>query len=403
MQIKIKIFTPIWTGDVNRDCTKLRETSIIGSLRWWFETIVRGWGGYACDPHLNKCEYNGNEKDICAVCKLFGTTNWAKRFKFEINQSFNEIYGNNLVIGGESKNWYYPSGLVSCNGSANKIEQILPCHIDEEKVKIKPILKVLLKFISKWGMIGGKSAIGYGVVRFENEKGGLLVVSDDDVKMFFNYLEQKKNHEKNGINVPKLNEIFFAKFKVEERYVEKILDKIGNNTKQFPNKILKCNGIEKDITNPRDFLVRLKDCYGFTPSSALVRKELRNRIRNKWLNNDKLRHFLMGELGNFSAVQISHIYWNGKNWEFRIWGWIPKNLNEILGNSDKKSDTTRDNIMTFIKNTLSDSEFWENALGCSISEIIEYPNNGWNFIDLGGVGDVEKVKDAFKEMVMKND
>jgi len=216
LEIKIRTLTPLWTGDVERKCTNLRETSIIGSLRWWFEAIVRGFGGYACDPNLNKCEYNGNEKDVCAACKLFGTTNWAKRFKFEINQSFNETYNKDLVIGSVKKNWYYPSGLISCNSITNEIKQILPCYIDGEKVEIEPILRVLLTFILKWGMIGGKTAIGYGVVRFEEENGKLLVVSNDDVKEFFKYLEQKKNHGKNAENAPKLNEMFFTKFKVEK-------------------------------------------------------------------------------------------------------------------------------------------------------------------------------------------
>lgn len=377
---------------------------------------------------MGKCEYNGNEKDVCAVCKLFGTTNWAKRFKFEINQSFSKIYGGNLVIsGGGNKNWYYPSGLISCDGSTNKIEQILPCHINEEKVETEPVLKVLLTFISKWGMMGGKTAIGYGVIRFEDENGEVLRVNGD-IDAFFSYLEQKKKNGKNAENAPKLNEMFFAKFEVKENCIKNIFEKIEKSIserdgkKQFPSAILKCNGIEENINSAEDLLRRLKDCYGFIPSSALIRKELRNILRNKGEVNkystflkrvpddaqDKfltqLRHFLMGELGRFSAIQISHIYWTGKNWEFRIWGWIPKNLDEILSsNPDKKSDITRDNLMIFIKNTLSDSEFWKNALGCSISGIVEYPNNGWNFIDLGSVGDVEKVKEAFKEMVMKND
>jgi CRISPR-associated protein Cmr1 len=421
MQIKIKTLTPIWTGGVNRDCTKLRETSIIGSLRWWFEAIVRGLGGNACDPTGDsKCEYKNDEKDVCAVCKLFGTTNWAKIFKFEINQGFSKIYEGNLVISGGSRDWYYPSGLVSCDGSANKIEQILPCYIDEEKVETEPVLKVLLTFISKWGMIGGKTAIGYGVVRFEDENSKLLRVGDDDVKMFFNYLEQKKNHGKNAENAPKLNEMFFAKFEVKENCIKNIFEKIEKSIserdgkKQFPSAILKCNGIKENINSAEDFLRRLKDCYGFIPSSALIRKELRNILRNKdEFNNystflkrvpddaqdkflNQLRHFLMGELGRFSAIQISHIYWTGKNWEFRILGWIPKSL-------DKKFGITRNDIITFIKNVLNDPNFWNSTLGCSISGITEFSNNGWNFIDLGNFGDIREVKEALKEMVMKNE
>ena len=45
MSIKIKTLTPIWTGGVNGECDILHETGIIGSMRWWYEAIVRGMGG----------------------------------------------------------------------------------------------------------------------------------------------------------------------------------------------------------------------------------------------------------------------------------------------------------------------------------------------------------------------
>jgi len=57
MQIKIKTLTPLWTGDANGNCETLKETGIIGSLRWWYEALVRGLGRYACDPTSDKkCE-----------------------------------------------------------------------------------------------------------------------------------------------------------------------------------------------------------------------------------------------------------------------------------------------------------------------------------------------------------
>ena len=58
--VKIKPVTPIWTGDENRKNTTLRETGILGSLRWWYEALIRGLGGTACDPTKTKCE----EKNI---------------------------------------------------------------------------------------------------------------------------------------------------------------------------------------------------------------------------------------------------------------------------------------------------------------------------------------------------
>ena len=98
----------MWTGDANGKCETLKETGIIGSLRWWYEAIVRGLGGYACDPTSSgKCELNYREfnealnkgksiqealdEQICPACQLFGCTGWKRRFRIYIDQP-NERY-----------------------------------------------------------------------------------------------------------------------------------------------------------------------------------------------------------------------------------------------------------------------------------------------------------------------
>lgn len=45
MQIKIQTLTPLWTGGVDGKMDRIHETGIIGSMRWWYEAIVRGLGG----------------------------------------------------------------------------------------------------------------------------------------------------------------------------------------------------------------------------------------------------------------------------------------------------------------------------------------------------------------------
>jgi len=410
MEIRLRTLTPLWTGGVNGECTKLRETSILGSLRWWFEAIVRGFGGYACDPTSNvKCEYNEDLKDICAACELFGTTGWAKRFRFEINQIFHKIYSGNLVIKGYRRNWYYPSGLVSCDSELNKIYETMFFESD-----LDTILRVLLLFISKWGMIGGKTAIGYGVARFEDENNNSLKVNGKDVEKFFYYIEEKRNHGKNVKNMPRLDEMFFAKFRFDKNCIKNITNKIGENIyvkngiKQYPVEISECNGVGEEIDTPEKFLQRLKDYYSFIPTSALVRKSLRFKIRIQFRNHN-LRHFLMGNIQTnkrfmnidptkFSAIQVSHIYWNGENWEFRIWGWIPKNLESLYG-------VVRSEVIGFIKRELNNERFWENVLSCAPekpngSNLLEYPEDNWNFVDLGKVSNV---KDVFKTMVIGNE
>lgn len=87
--VKIKPLSPIWTGDAKKKCTIIRETGILGSIRWWYEAVVRGLGGTACDPTNSSCE---GEKHHCDACELFGCTGWARKFRLELEQDdTNEI------------------------------------------------------------------------------------------------------------------------------------------------------------------------------------------------------------------------------------------------------------------------------------------------------------------------
>ena len=97
---KLKTLTPIWTGGVDI-ADRVHETGIRGSLRWWYEALIRGLGGYACDPTEDRrCELDqkrfkeifNNTKDIqsaldeqiCPACQLFGCGGWAAKFRMEI-------------------------------------------------------------------------------------------------------------------------------------------------------------------------------------------------------------------------------------------------------------------------------------------------------------------------------
>lgn len=90
LEIRLKTLTPLWTGGVDQTCDRLHETGLIGSLRWWYEALVRGLGGYACDPTADeRCEYDPRkrktpEEQLCAACYLFGCTGWARLFRLYI-------------------------------------------------------------------------------------------------------------------------------------------------------------------------------------------------------------------------------------------------------------------------------------------------------------------------------
>ncbi|MBC7318865.1 type III-B CRISPR module RAMP protein Cmr1 [Candidatus Bipolaricaulota bacterium] len=89
-RIKIKPLTQLWTGDEERKSGVLRETGIIGSLRWWYEALIRSLDGTACDPTNNRKE-RCEGKNHCDACELFGCSGWARKFKLDIKKSDDEV------------------------------------------------------------------------------------------------------------------------------------------------------------------------------------------------------------------------------------------------------------------------------------------------------------------------
>jgi CRISPR-associated protein Cmr1 len=119
---QLKALTDLWTGSVTLEekngqikektgPARLITTGLLGSIRWWFEVLVRGLGGNACDPSPENKEKNPPEcrcpnKKVekandpghhCVVCELFGCTGWARKFRFEVldeNGNIREIRDN---------------------------------------------------------------------------------------------------------------------------------------------------------------------------------------------------------------------------------------------------------------------------------------------------------------------
>ena len=122
MELTAKTLTPLWTGGVEAGkVDRIHETSILGSLRWWYEAIMRGLGGEACDPTTHSCIYEPDKSDngLCDVCQVFGATGWRRRFRLtvadnttpdslirprvEANRSYTDNKGKT-----RTPTWYFP-------------------------------------------------------------------------------------------------------------------------------------------------------------------------------------------------------------------------------------------------------------------------------------------------------
>lgn len=81
---RLRALTDLWTGDLNGKSDRLITTGLLGSIRWWFEVLVRGLNGNACDPTDTKTDTKCEDRNHCVVCELFGCTGWARKFRFEV-------------------------------------------------------------------------------------------------------------------------------------------------------------------------------------------------------------------------------------------------------------------------------------------------------------------------------
>jgi CRISPR-associated protein Cmr1 len=151
MKITLKTLTPLWTGGVDQTCDRLHETGLIGSLRWWYEALVRGLGGYACDPTEHSCtfdeeKYRKSKADderqrlrdagVCDACQLFGCTGWARKFRLRV---LNAPKVENRAI---------------AKGQSLQVEIIPLRKIENEEWCL---LSATFRLISKYGAIGGKT------------------------------------------------------------------------------------------------------------------------------------------------------------------------------------------------------------------------------------------------------
>ncbi|RDV81274.1 type III-B CRISPR module RAMP protein Cmr1 [Ammonifex thiophilus] len=356
----IKTLTPLWTGGVNRDCDRLHETGLIGSLRWWFEVVVRGLGGYACDPtgkekeacDLDEARYMqlrregkspmeaASEAGLCRVCLLFGTTGWQRAFRLEVEAaSAAPVASSPKQRSPEQcspKPLLLPSGR--CHGQRAGGWYVLPgmygdftvlLHFRPEGEKEWPLLAGVLKLMEHWTAIGAKATGGYGVFRIDRIEDG---------RDFDQFLEQEPSSldsaegdsgEGNSTELPRLTDGFFAKVRFKPcnddwwQQFREVRLALAENP---PCGDHKSNRMDRDSFQ----------CWldkGVFPISPIVR----NWLRYSWFSKlgfsvseeELLFGVVKGNNRRRTAIGISHAYQVGdKLWEFRVWGCRPPELKD---------------------------------------------------------------------------
>lgn len=322
-KIEIKTLTPLWTGDINQECSRVKETGIIGSLRWWYEALVRGLGGYACDPtEDDSCslDYKKFKKDkeetslqealgqqICPACQLFGCTGWKKRFRLTIS-GFEKT---KLFFLTDNKDWLKRvfEGNKYCFGGDGELKIIG----DKETQKI---LLTLLYIIDEYGGLGAKTQNGFGQITIDEDITKEL--ARQGLSIIINNIDSTTNND--GPNhYLNFKNFFSMMFRIPEN--NKLLQKIKkikplkNKPENFNNSYLPCA-----------FDLRYEGSY----DGNLV------GLRN-FLNKDEEK--LLGKEGQASKIHISHPYKLKKEdskYFLNIFGFVPNSVNIDVREKIKK-------------------------------------------------------------------
>jgi len=220
MRVILELQTPLWTGDASKASQRVVGTGLMGGLRWWYEALVRGLGGWACDPTDAdaRCPPSGTAvapetvpRLLCPACQLFGATGWAKTFTLALDDRTQEEYppagrGRVQATGGRLNRRGKPSAWYFDPGRSGRLSLFLRPRrpADTETVLL---LLGLLEFIRRNAALGAKTGLGYGLFEWGAPPPD-LPVADEWAKM----VASKAHSGRSGPNGrwPDLREMFFA-------------------------------------------------------------------------------------------------------------------------------------------------------------------------------------------------
>ncbi len=136
---RLKALTGLWTGDAEGKAQRTILTGLLGSIRWWFEVLVRGLSGAACDPSERNNRCPDQQGHHCVVCELFGCAGWGRKFRFEVRDGSGTVMGDQITKNTEFILRFTP---------------LRPIRPEEWA-----LLDLTIRLIADYGAIGGKTVL----------------------------------------------------------------------------------------------------------------------------------------------------------------------------------------------------------------------------------------------------
>jgi CRISPR type III-B/RAMP module RAMP protein Cmr1 len=165
--LRARLLSPLWTGGVDERNVHIRETGLIGSLRFWYEGYCRWVGPGACHERKEGC--------ACETCSLFGKTALARRFSLLVEG----LEPLNAKAMDSRKEWqdraYEPKLWAKTSAGAfvptcadGTFEFRLMARAGEPESTLETVAG-LLRLIAKVGGLGAKTQHGFGQFQLSDE------------------------------------------------------------------------------------------------------------------------------------------------------------------------------------------------------------------------------------------
>jgi len=280
--VEFETITPLFTGDTWGSCAELKPSSIMGSLRFWFEVYCHFAGIDVKEKEeLKDIDYQkilqNLKKDIDDIdkyifdrlpltlsSKIFGCTGWKSRIEIESIRYLDDYcFGNRLNLPSKiipSKNWFFAKPYF--------FGKFQITFKTTEEIKSN-ILFPLLNFIQKYGFIGAKNNIGYGRIKVLNpevSKLNIIKISkflkeNKDIKEEI-FKEKDLSQNLNGLDYSRI-EIFKTDIHSNdlESIIKKLISKKAELRRQENNKYIrhyKFGSIAKDIYKNEEHNIEIK-------------------------------------------------------------------------------------------------------------------------------------------------
>ncbi|MBU0491723.1 MAG: type III-B CRISPR module RAMP protein Cmr1 [Chloroflexi bacterium] len=298
IRIQLRTLTPLWTGGVETGkMDRIHETGLIGSLRWWYEALVRGMRGEACDPTEHACSYDAGKPNhgLCSACHLFGATGWSRRFRLVVQDTTQpdgdsgsrQPTGKRFKRGAtnERPSWYFTQG----RGGTITVS-LIPLATDFDP----QVVVGLFKLIEQHAGLAAKTQLGYGWIR-------LVQPPPFDEAGFVQAVQTAAAAKLNSSEgLPALSEMFFAQIGTSDPALTAMLN---------------------------------------------LKYDVRAAFRSAFGGDQTLRHFVCGAVRGNQRQAAKVFFSQVVDDTMRVWGWIPNAL--------PISGITRDQVVDQIKTTIS--------------------------------------------------